>query len=183
MWCSDTVLQIHTHLKLLDPVVSSARSLTGYVFKCDIAHLCSVAVICTLYKSMCNPIHHHCCALPVPYVPVQVTRDDLIAHRYTYAPPRCRTSQHRKTFISISVSLRNDLANPVFDGVGLVGLKAVSTLFYWPKMLAPFLSLLPSISLLSFYRLVLWGWGLRTIGCKSLAPSIALSTCLNNVML
>ena len=63
-------------------------------------------------------------ALPGPYVPVRVTRGALIAHRYTYAPPRCRTLQYRKTFIPFSVSLWNDLANPVFDGVGLAGFKS-----------------------------------------------------------
>ena len=32
-------------------------------------------------------MHPICGALPVPYVPVQITRGTLIAHRYTYAPP------------------------------------------------------------------------------------------------
>ena len=41
-----------------------------------------------LYKISCNPKHPLCGALPVPYVPVQVTRGALIAHRYTFAPPR-----------------------------------------------------------------------------------------------
>ena len=35
-------------------------------------------------------------ALPMAYVPVRVTRGTVIAHRYTYAPPRCRTSQYRR---------------------------------------------------------------------------------------
>ena len=60
-------------------------------------------------------------ALPVPYVPVRVTLGSVIAHRYTYAPPRCRTSQYLRTFIPWSVSLLNDLRDPVFDGVGLAG--------------------------------------------------------------
>ena len=60
----------------------------------------------------------------VPYVPVRVTRGAVIAHRYTYAPPRCRTSQYRWTFISWSVSLWNDLSDPVFDGMGLEGFKS-----------------------------------------------------------
>ena len=63
-------------------------------------------------------------ALPRPYVPVRVTRGALVAHRYTYAPPRCRTLQHSRTFILLSVSHWNDLANPVFDGVGLAGFKS-----------------------------------------------------------
>ena len=41
--------------------------------------------------------------------------------------------------------------------------RAVPLLFYWPKMLYPFYYLLLFFpSLLSVYRLVLWGWGLRT---------------------
>ena len=50
-------------------------------------------------------MHPLCGALPVPYVPVRVTRGALIAHRYTYSPPLCRTSQDRTTFIPLSVSL------------------------------------------------------------------------------
>ena len=37
---------------------------------------------------------------------------------------RCRTLQYSRTFIPFSVSLWNDLANPVFDGVGLAGFKS-----------------------------------------------------------
>ena len=33
-------------------------------------------------------------ALPAPYVPLRVTRGALGAHRHTYAPPPCRTSQY-----------------------------------------------------------------------------------------
>ena len=62
-------------------------------------------------------------ALPVPFVPVRVTRGAVIAHRYTYAPPHCRTSQYSRTFIHLSISLWNDIGEPVFDGVGLVGFK------------------------------------------------------------
>ena len=63
-------------------------------------------------------------ALPGPYVPVGVTRGALVAHRYTFAPRRCRTSQYSRTFIPFSVSLWNDLANSVFDGLGLAGFKS-----------------------------------------------------------
>ena len=65
-------------------------------------------------------------ALPRPYVPVRVTRGALVAHRYTYAPPRYRTSQYPMTFISLSVSLWKELANPVFDDVGLAGFKSTA---------------------------------------------------------
>ena len=69
------------------------------MLNCNISHRRSVAVLCMLYKMRCNLIHSLCGALPVPYVPLRVTRGALIAHRYTYAPPRCRTSQYLRTFI------------------------------------------------------------------------------------
>ena len=68
-------------------------------------------------------------ALPVPYVLVRVIRGAVIAHRFTYAPPRCRTSQHRQTFILLSVSLWNVLSDPVFDGVGPAGFKSRANAF------------------------------------------------------
>ena len=120
VWCSAA----DTHLKLLDRVVSGARFLTGGVFECDISHRRSMAVLCMLYKIRCNPVHPLNGALPGPYVPVRVTRGALVAHWYTYATPRCRTLQYSRTFIDFSVSLWNDLANTVFDGVGLAGFKS-----------------------------------------------------------
>ena len=125
-----------THLELLDRAVSGARFLTVGVFECDIAHRRSVAVLCMLYKIRCNPMHRLNDALPGPYLPVRVTRGTLVAHRYTYAPPRCRTSQYRRTFLFLSVFLRNGLADPVFDVVGLAGF------CYWPNLLYPYYSLL-----------------------------------------
>ena len=70
-------------------------------------------------------------ALPEPYVPVRVTRGALVAHLHTYEPPRCRTSQYRRIFVSLelSVSLWNDLADFVFDGVGLAGFKSRANAF------------------------------------------------------
>ena len=70
------------------------------------------------------PIHPLHGALHVPYVSVRVTRGDLVAHGYAYAPPRCRPSQYRTTFIILSGSLWNDLADSVLDGVRLVRFKS-----------------------------------------------------------
>ena len=75
---------------------------------------------------ICNPMHPLYGAL---LVPGQVTRGALVAHRYTYAPPRCRTSQYCKTFIPLSVSLWNNLGDPVFDGVGLSCFKSRANAF------------------------------------------------------
>ena len=65
---------------------------------------------CTLFT-----VHLHLCAVRVP-------RGDLVAHRYTYSPPRCGT-----------VEL---LASMVWDRWIL---RAGPMLFHWPKLLAPFL--------------------------------------------
>ena len=46
------------------------------------------------------------------------TRCAMVTHRYTYALLRCRTMQYRKTFNPLSVSLWNNLADPLFDAVG-----------------------------------------------------------------
>ena len=91
VWCSAA----DTHLKLLDRAGSGVPFLTGGVFECVIAHRRSIEVLCMLYKIRCNPVHPFNDALPLPYVPVRVTRGALVAHRHTYAPSRCRTSQHR----------------------------------------------------------------------------------------
>ena len=119
-WCSAA----DAHLKLLDRAVSGARFLTGGVFECDISHRQSVAVLRMLYKIWCNLMHPLNGALPGQCVPSRVKRGALVAHRYTYAPPHCRTLQYSRTFIPFSVSLWNDLADPVFDGVGLAGFKS-----------------------------------------------------------
>ena len=101
------------------------------MFECDIAHRRSVAVLCMYaLKIRCNPMHPLNDALPGPHVPVRVRCGVLVAHRYTYAPPRCRTSQYHRTFVPISVSLWNDLADPVFDGVGLMGFKSRANGFF-----------------------------------------------------
>ena len=128
-------------------IVSGASFLTGVVFACDLAHRRSVSVLCMLYKIRCNPMHPLYGALPVS---VRVTRGAVIAHRYTYVPPRCRTSQYRRTFVPFSVSLWNDLSDPVFDGVGLAGSRAGPMPFYWPSCSLTFCLLLFSLSLLSF---------------------------------
>ena len=125
VWCSAA----DTHLRLLDRVVSGASVLTGGVFECDLAQRRSMAALCMLYKIRCNPMHPLCGALSVPYVPVWVTRGAVIAHWFTYAPPRSRTSQYRRTFIPLSVSLWNDLSDPMFDGVELAGFKSRANAF------------------------------------------------------
>ena len=53
-----------------------------------------------------------------------VTRGAFVAHRHSFALPRSRTSQYRRTFGPLSVTLWNDISDPELAGVGLVGFKS-----------------------------------------------------------
>ena len=64
-------------------------------------------------------------ALPVPYVPVRVTRGGVIAHRYTGFCIDTQNLAVSPNFCALNaLSLWNDLSDPVFDGVGLAGFKS-----------------------------------------------------------
>ena len=84
-----------------------------------------------IFKIKSSPMHPLRCTLPLPYVPARVTRGALVAHIGTrsFAPPHCRIFQYRRTFVPFSVSLWNDLCDPVFDGVGLAGFKSRANSF------------------------------------------------------
>ena len=71
------------------------------VLESHLAHQRSLAVLCMLFKIMSNPMHTLIGALPLPYVTARVTRGALIAHRHSVEPPRCRTSQYRRTFVPL----------------------------------------------------------------------------------
>ena len=101
VWCSAA----DSHLKLLDRVVRGADFLAGGVIDCNLAHRRSAAELRMLFKIKSNPLHPLSGALPLPYVPARVTRCGLVAHSHSFAPRRCRTSQYRRTFVPLSVSL------------------------------------------------------------------------------
>ena len=61
---------------------------------------------------------------------VVVTRGTLIAHRFTYAPPRCMSSQYLRTFSLLSISVERPCWKWRF-------LRAGPMLFYW--LYRPFL--------------------------------------------
>ena len=145
------------------------------MFECDISHCRFVAVLCMIYNIRCNAVHPLNGAPPGPYVPERVTRSVLGAHRYTYAPPRCRTLQYSRTFIPFSVSLWNDLASPIFDGVRLVGFKSIAnaSLFAYaarsiPTIVSYFFSFLFLLSIGWYYGAGVFG----LIGCTSLSLSL-----------
>ena len=141
----------------MDRAVRSVGFLAGGVLECNLAHRRSVAELSMLFKI--NPMHPLSGALPLPYVPARVTRGALVGHRHSFAPPRCWTSQYRRTFVPLSVSLWNDLSDSVFDGVWLEGFKVRANAFLLAWSLY-FLS--PILSFSSFNGLVVRGWGLRT---------------------
>ena len=132
VWCWTADL----HLNLLNRVVRSASFLAGGVLECNLAHRRFVAVLYMLYKTKSNPMHPFSGALPLLFVPARVTCGALVAHRHSFAVPRCRTSQYRRTFVPHSVSLWNDLSYPVFDGVGLAGFHTDGgpTSTCWPNL-------------------------------------------------
>ena len=109
VWCSTA----DTHLKLLDLVVSGASLLTGVCLSVTLHivdlwqyYVCctrSGVIRCTIFMvlflcRMCR------CWLHV--------RSGVIAHRYTYVPRRCRTSQYLRSFIHLSVSLWTIFVTP-----------------------------------------------------------------------
>ena len=122
VWCSTA----DSHLKLLDRVVSSAGFPAGSILDCNLAHRRSVAELCMLFKIKSNPMHPLSGALPLP---ARVIRGALVAHGHSFAPPHCMTSQYRRTFLPLSVSLSNDLSDHVFDGAGLAGFKSRANAF------------------------------------------------------
>ena len=154
-------------------VVSGANFLPGGVRKCNLSHRRLDEVLGMLCKTRSNPMHQLCgVVLPVPFVTVQVTGGALVTRRYSYAPPRLRTSQYRMIFILSSASLWNDLVDGVFDGVGLVVFSiwnnaslltcAAVTIFGSDSYLFLFLSCI----------CVGWGWGLWTDRVHPLSPSL-----------
>ena len=120
VWCSAA----DSHLKLLDIVVWSTGFLSSGVLDCNLAYRRSVAELCMLFRIRSNPMHPLSGALPLPFVSARVTRGAFVAHRHSFAPPRCRTSQYRRSFVPLSVSLWNALSDPVFNGLGLAGFKS-----------------------------------------------------------
>ena len=90
---------------------------------------------------------------------------------------RLLAAEPRRTFIPLSVSLSNDLGDPVFDGVGLSVFQSKANTFSMALLLTHFCLLLFSLSLVSFNGLVLRACGLRTDRVK-----IALSqSCTANI--
>ena len=158
VWCSAA----DTHLKLLDRVVSGACFLAVGVLNCNLSICRSVAMLCMLYKIRSNLMHPLCGALPVPYVPVRVTHGTLIdigiLMRLPAAEPRSTTG-----FLFPSQYLSGTIWLAPYSIVWDWWVSRAGPMpFCWPSCSLLFSLQLFSLSLLFLYRLVVWGWGLRT---------------------
>ena len=161
VWCSTA----DTHQTLLDRAVSGCvllRFLTGCVFECDVAHHRSV----------------QCC---VCCIRSSVTRCTLLMVRYLGR--MCQCGLHAVLWLHIGILMRRLTAEPrstaelLFPSQCLSGtilLTPYSMVWDWRVSRAGqcfFIGIscsIPTIvfynfflSLLSVYRLALWGWGLR----------------------
>ena len=171
VWCSAA----NSYLKLLDRVVR-AQGCWFFNRWCFGVQPCQSSIcgsVVQAFKIKSNPMHPLSDALPMPYMPVRVTRGASDAHSHSLAPPCCRTSQYHRTFVSLSVSLWNNLGDPVFDGVGLAGSKSRTNAFLLAKSALSF-------SLLMFYLFIFpwvaWGWGLQIDRIFTLSQDLELLT-------
>ena len=98
-----------------DRVVMGAAFSAGGVLECNLAHRRSIPVLCMIFNIKSNSMHPLNGALPLPYVPARVTRGASIAQKHSFSSSHCRTSHYSRTFVPISVSLWNDLGDPVFS--------------------------------------------------------------------
>ena len=162
VWCS----AVDTHLELLDRVGMWCQFLNRGCLLTDIAHRRSVAVPCMQYKISCNPMHRHYGALSVPYVPMRVARGALGTHgilmRHVAAEPRSTSPQNLavpQDLYFLSMSLWTDLADPVFDGVGLVGFKNRANAFLLALAAISLFSTIFHFSSFCVYSFVLYGLG------------------------
>ena len=115
--------------------------------------------IVDLYKGKCNPLHplYIYGALSVRYVPVRVTRGASLM-RVLAAEPRSVVG----LFFNFQYLCGRISVNP-YSMVWYFRIsRAGSMSLYSHSCSLPFRVLLFSLSLLSFYGLVLWGLGLRT---------------------
>ena len=126
-----------------------------------------------LFKIKSNPMYPLTGPLPLPYFPARVIRGALVAHRHSFVPPRCRTSQYRRSFMPLYVSLWNDFSDPVFDGVGLAGFKSRANAFL--LALSALSVLYPTILFFFFLRSMGWLCGVGVfglIGCSHSLPAL-----------
>ena len=74
-------------------------------------------------------------ALPFQYVPPRVSRGALVDHWHSFAPPRCRTYQYRRTSVPVLALFRTILVNLCLMVWDWRVLRAEPMLPCWPNLL------------------------------------------------
>ena len=140
-------------MALMAIIVTSASFIAVGVLECNLSNLRSVAALCMLFRIQSNVIIHltavHCFCRMIRCVLLVVS---LVAHRHSFAPPRCKTSQYQGIFVSLSASLWNDFNDSVFNGVRLVDFKSSANASICSICMSPTI-----FSFSSFHGLVEWG--------------------------
>ena len=154
VWCSAA----DTHLKLQDRAVSGARFLTVTLLIIDLLQFCvccirSSVTRCTLL--MTHYLDHMCqCGLQaVPWSHIGVLMCCLAAEPHNTAG---------LLFASSCPSLRSCWPCIRWCGTGAFQEKSQCFIIGLSCSIPPIVFYYFSLSLLSVYRLVLWGWGLQT---------------------
>ena len=102
-------------------------------FDCINYHLCKISSQIIQWKFFCSlwfPWNElSMCSSP------GVSYCDMLQNDMFY-----RTQEHHRNFIPLFISLWNDLADPLVDGWDWRVVSTGPMFFYWPELLAPFLS-------------------------------------------
>ena len=151
VWCSAA----DKHHKLLDCAVSGTCFSTGGVFECDITHRRSAAGLCMMYRIRYNSMHRLWCFNWAVCAGACYTRCCDGTSVYICAS-WLQNIAVLKDFYSLSLSLSNDLGDPLFDGEGLAGFKSRADAFLFALLLALFLSpaVFPFASLIQWVGIV-----------------------------
>ena len=118
------------------------------MLECDLAHRQSVAGIICCTKSNATQCTTLRCSTCTVFASASYT-SSLVANRYTYAPPDCRTLQHCRTLFPCQCISGMILLTPCSMVWDWRVLRAGPMPFYWPSCSLTFCLLLFSISLLS----------------------------------
>ena len=145
VWCSAA----DTHLKLLDRAVSGARFLTDGVFECDISHCRSVAVLCMLYKIRCASMGYMWCS------------GRTLVHLCTTMLQNLAVQQDFYSLFGVPLE-RSCKPHVLWCGTNRLQEQGQCFFIDLSCSIPTIVFYSFSISLLSIYRLVLWGLGLRT---------------------
>ena len=128
-----------TLLNIWHCLLSICGSIMYFGGMCADTRYTSVVILCLLYKIRCNPgtllmVLYRVCQCRLQAV--------LWSHIGTLMCHLAAEPRSTAGLITFLVSLWNDLANPVFSGVGLAGFKSSANASYWPRLLYPYYSLL-----------------------------------------